>query len=105
MSLPTIAAFLVNCVPVSCIPSPESPANRIVTRSSWRSVAGFATAVAVAGSAAFLGAHPLVGPRRQIEELLRERLGEELEDVHGSDDADQVAVVVDERDVPVAARL
>src|SRR5215510_11406599 len=34
MSLPTIAEVLVNCVPVSCIPSPESPAKRIVTASS-----------------------------------------------------------------------
>src|SRR2546423_6992005 len=34
MSLPTIAEVLVNCVPVNCIPSPESPANRIVTVSS-----------------------------------------------------------------------
>jgi hypothetical protein len=34
MSLPNTAAVRVNCVPVSCIPSPESPANRIVTRSS-----------------------------------------------------------------------
>ena len=34
MSLPKTAAVRVNCVPVSCIPSPESPAKRIVTRSS-----------------------------------------------------------------------
>src|SRR5262245_24783198 len=34
MSLPTIADVLVNCVPVSCMPSPESPANRMVTVSS-----------------------------------------------------------------------
>src|SRR2546421_49208 len=34
MSLPIIADVLVNCVPVSCIPSPESPAKRIVTVSS-----------------------------------------------------------------------
>ena len=38
MSLPKTAAVRVNCVPVSCIPSPESPANRMVTRSSsWTS--------------------------------------------------------------------
>ena len=38
MSLPKTAAVRVNCVPVSCIPSPESPANRMVTRSSsWMS--------------------------------------------------------------------
>src|SRR5256886_11346566 len=33
-SLPTSAVSLVNRPPVSCIPSPESPANRIVTCSS-----------------------------------------------------------------------
>jgi hypothetical protein len=33
MSLPASAAALVNSVPVSCMPSPESPANRITTRS------------------------------------------------------------------------
>ena len=38
MSLPKTAAVRVNWVPVSCIPSPESPAKRIVTRSSsWTS--------------------------------------------------------------------
>ena len=34
MSLPKTAAVRVNWVPVSCIPSPESPAKRMVTRSS-----------------------------------------------------------------------
>ena len=39
MSLPKTAAVRVNWVPVSCMPSPESPAKRIVTRSSsWMSV-------------------------------------------------------------------
>ena len=38
MSLPKTAAVRVNWVPVNCIPSPESPANRMVTRSSsWTS--------------------------------------------------------------------
>ena len=44
MSLPKTAAVRVNCVPVTCIPSPESPAKRIVTRSrswtSWIALAG-----------------------------------------------------------------
>src|ERR1043166_9390475 len=37
ISLPATADVLVNCVPVNCIPSPESPAKRIVTvsTSSW----------------------------------------------------------------------
>ncbi len=34
MSLPKTAAVRVNWVPVSCMPSPESPAKRMVTRSS-----------------------------------------------------------------------
>ena len=36
MSLPSCAVSDVNRSPVSCIPSPESPANRMTTRSSWR---------------------------------------------------------------------
>ena len=40
-SLPKTAAVRVNWVPVSCMPSPESPAKRIVTRSSsWTSGSG-----------------------------------------------------------------
>src|SRR5687767_15508638 len=35
MSLPTRAEVSVNCVPASCIPSPESPAKRIVTLGSF----------------------------------------------------------------------
>src|SRR5678810_152843 len=31
MSLPAMAAALVNSVPVSCMPSPESPTNRMTT--------------------------------------------------------------------------
>ena len=43
MSLPKTAAVRVNWVPVTCIPSPESPAKRIVTRSrSWTSRSRFA---------------------------------------------------------------
>src|SRR5262245_52187244 len=36
MSLPSWAISEVNRSPVSCMPSPESPAKRITTRSSWR---------------------------------------------------------------------
>jgi hypothetical protein len=38
MSVPAMAVSFVNCIPASCMPSPESPANRITTssRSSWR---------------------------------------------------------------------
>ena len=34
-SLPNDAVELVNRSPVSCMPSPESPAKRMITRSSW----------------------------------------------------------------------
>src|ERR1044072_109850 len=107
MSLPKAAAVRVNCEPVSCMPSPESPAKRIVTRSSCRSDGwgwrGGASAVTWSRS---LGRdHPLVRSRRQVEELLGEGLGEVLEDIHGTDDADEDVVVVDQRHVPVAAGL
>ena len=40
-SLPKVAASWVNRSPVSCIPSPESPAKRMTTRSiSWTGVVG-----------------------------------------------------------------
>src|SRR5213083_2831302 len=105
MSLPKTAAVRVNCVPVSCIPSPESPAKRIVTRSSsW--VCGSISRVVVTGSSAPFGSmHRLVRPRREVEQLLRERLGEVLEDVLRPNHALQRVVVSEERHVPVAARL
>src|SRR5688572_32183750 len=34
MSLPIIAEVSVNCIPASCMPSPESPAKRTVTDGS-----------------------------------------------------------------------
>src|SRR4051794_34977701 len=114
MSLPNSAAPRVNCVPVSCMPSPESPANRMVTRSSWRSSTGLASVMVIGlrlgydaswGSRALGGCHALMGSRRQVEELLRERLGKVLEDIDRSDDADEQAIVIDERHVAVAARL
>src|SRR5262245_43255220 len=42
-SFPATAVVAVNCVPVSCIPSPESPAKRITTRSRVSTFEGFAT--------------------------------------------------------------
>ena len=41
--------------------------------------------------------HPLMRSRRQVQQLLRERLGEVLEDVLLADHADQAAGIVDER--------
>src|SRR5512146_970514 len=110
MSLPKSAAPRVNWVPVSCMPSPLSPANRIVTRSSWRSETDLGAAVVMGlrvgcGSGAFGRRHPLVRPRREVQELLGERFGEVLQDVDRTDDADEDAIVVDQRDVAVAARL
>ena len=49
--------------------------------------------------------HPLVGAGREVQQLLRERLGEVLEHVDRADDPDEAPGVVDERDVPVAAGL
>ena len=40
MSLPARADVLVNWVPASCMPSPESPANRMVTASTSWTVCG-----------------------------------------------------------------
>ena len=61
MSLPKTAAVRVNCVPVSCMPSPESPAKRIVTRSSsWISsllLGGGLGGHAVGGSLVVAGGH------------------------------------------------
>src|SRR3954462_15636388 len=105
MSLPKTAAVRVNCVPVSCMPSPESPANRIVTRSS-SCVSGSVSRVVVTWLSAPLGSvHRLVRTRRQVQELLGERLGEVLEDVLRPDDAREDVVVVEQRDVAVAAGL
>src|SRR5437867_12290271 len=47
MSLPAHADSVVNCSPVSCIPSPESPAKRITARSSSRRVLAPFTGAAV----------------------------------------------------------
>src|SRR6185295_18254994 len=105
MSLPNSAAVRVNWVPVSCMPSPESPAKRIVTRSSsW--VCGSVSRVVVTWSSAPLGSlHGLVRTRRQVEELLGERLSEVLEDVLRPDHALEDVVVIEQGHVPVAPGL
>src|SRR5690242_17542262 len=106
MSLPYTAAVRVNWVPVSCMPSPESPAKRIVTRSSSWVCGGVSRVVVVLVALAPFGSvHQLVWSRRQVEELLGKRLGEVLDDVLGPDDALQHPVVVEERDVAVPAGL
>src|SRR5262245_14506312 len=50
MSFPAHADSVVNCSPVSCMPSPESPANRITARSRslrtfWTPAAGAAVSL------------------------------------------------------------
>src|SRR4029079_5340526 len=88
------------------MPSPESPANRIVTRSSswsWGSCAR--VSVVIRWLSALCLVHALVGSWWQVEELFRERLGEELQDVLRTDDADEMVVVVEQRHVPEAAGL
>ena len=83
MSLPTRADVLVNCVPASCMPSPESPANRIVTRSSSSTLAArlLDSLVSVVTMPPSGSGMSLVGPRRQVQHLLRERLRQEMDDV------------------------
>src|SRR5436309_12035924 len=54
MSLPRIAEVLVNCVPANCMPSPESPARRMVADSSssvrtGRWLGGLASVVTLIG--------------------------------------------------------
>src|SRR5258708_1762800 len=88
------------------MPSPESPANRIVTRSSswsWGSCAR--VSVVIRSLSALCLAHALVGSWGEVEELLRERLGEELQDVLGPDHAVEMVLAVEQRHVPVAAGL
>src|SRR6188474_2302532 len=106
MSLPKTAAVRVNWVPVSCIPSPESPAKRIVTRSSsWSCGSCARVSVVIRSLSALCLVHALVRSWWEVEELLGERLGQVLEDVLGPDDAHEVVLVVEQWHVPVAARL
>src|SRR3954452_11480382 len=83
-SLPNTAVASVNRLPASCMPSPESPANRTMTRSrsskvftsSCSSSATFRLTLAT--SAAYpVGIHPFGGPRssdlRQFELVLADR--------------------------------
>src|SRR5688500_11664749 len=94
MSLPKTAVVRVDCVPVSCMPSPESPANRIVTRSRSR-IAGSArrVSVVIAGSSAFRLRHLLMRSWREVQELLGEGLGQVPQDVLRPDDADEVVLL------------
>src|SRR5213594_4168356 len=120
-SLPTRAVVSANWVPVSCMPSPESPANRMTTVSSSVTLAiGRTTSVSVltvasvsscargAGrvtravdSAALGRVEDLVQPGRQIHDFGREVLGHIVHDVTRGDQPDPVPALVEQGDVTV----
>jgi hypothetical protein len=80
ISLPAQAASVVNCSPVTCMPSPESPANRITARVSVRrgfAAAGTGAIVSLMSSvlSSFRASHtrPILG-RRQAFPVPRVRI-------------------------------
>src|SRR5688572_15722256 len=77
MSLPNTAAVRVNWDPVSCMPSPESPAKRIVTRSSSWLVTSLGCLISVVTwQSCPLGLlRQLVWSWREVKDFLREGLG------------------------------
>src|SRR5439155_15158676 len=98
MSFPAHAASVVNCSPVTCMPSPESPANRITARVSVRR--GFWTtppgaAVSLIGLVPFpfprLAGVRLAGvhfagtlqrvPGAQVQDGLREQVGNPFDEL------------------------
>src|SRR4051794_20511348 len=87
------------------MPSPESPANRIVTRSSSWVCGSSSRVVVTCPSTPFGPVHELMRSRWQVEELLGERLREVFEDLLWTNHALEDAVVVEERDVAIAAGL
>src|SRR5262245_30257055 len=88
------------------MPSPESPANRIVTRSSsWSSGSCARVSVVIESLSALWLVHALMRSWWQVEQLLGEGLSQEFDDLLGPNDAHEVIPVVEQRDVPVAARL
>src|SRR5207253_6851680 len=99
MSLPNTAEVRVNWVPVSCMPSPESPAKRIVTRSrsiiSWLGV----SFVRVVKLASLRFRHKLMRPGRQVQDLLRESFGQKVDDIESPDHADGFARFINYRDI------
>src|SRR5262245_31181826 len=86
--------------------SPESPANRSVTRSSsWSSGACARVSVVMESLSALWLVHALVRSWWEVEELLREGLSQEFDDLLGPDDTHEVVLVVEQRHVAVAAGL
>src|SRR5437867_5171522 len=107
-SFPTMAVVSANWVPVSCIPSPESPANRMTTVSiSWIRVLGSRASVWVltgnqAPLCTFRLPHDLVQPRRQVHHLRGKMFGDEFDKVLGAHHSGVVPAVVLEWNVPVS---
>src|SRR4051812_21681895 len=100
MSLPKTADVFVNCEPVSCIPSPESPAKRMVTRSTSRVCWSASSLVSVVTSLSTLRSRQcLIRPGREVENLPRECFGEEMHHVNGPEYRSGPAVAGDDRDV------
>src|SRR5215475_12410446 len=110
MSLPAHAASVVNCSPVTCIPSPESPANRMTARVSVRrgfwatpvgiavSLIGFVSSALVEplASVHFGGALDDV-PGPQVQDGLREEVRHPFDEVAHRDDTDGPPLGVHER--------
>jgi len=90
-SFPKTAAVLVNCVPVSCMPSPESPAKRIVTRSRSSTVCSGLVCDSVVMEpllSTLWSLHHLVRARRQVEDVFRVRFCEVLQEIPKPDETD-----------------
>src|SRR3989338_4587932 len=101
MSLPIKADVSVNCEPVSCMPSPESPAKRTVTdEMDLVILADLAVAVFAMGASASLGrrAH-LVDPRREVVDLVRIKGGQEPDQRPDGNHVHELFFFVDERNV------
>src|SRR5262245_18305604 len=105
-----MAVVSANCVPVSCMPSPESPANRMTTSSSsWTARLLTALSVSVLTCGFTPGARPVARVRRsgplgrqelllragrKVRDLRREMLGDVLLDVARRDHAGAAALTV-----------
>src|SRR5262245_25541866 len=117
MSLPNTAEVLVSWVPASCMPSPESPAIRMVTDStSWvgRWPRGWAGALRTVMGLYYLGEcvscpFRLLGDGVGVRGLVINRRGKVLDQVMDDpldrEDAHRTAVLVHDGQVAVAALL
>src|SRR5215831_8606169 len=105
MSLPSTALVLVNWVPVSCMPSPESPAKRITTPSiSWRVLWGWCSFAGLSGSIRqrvlsrpFRSGAQLVRVRGQVIDFQGKIFGQVIDDVAHRHDAQVLLLAVDHR--------